>query len=86
MAENTGVLPEPVDDLLNLLDVYPWVGCLHVNLKERMTEDAFAEAPSVRVGFLGEYELLYRRNGNVFGNVIGIAAGEAQKPRHETNE
>ena len=86
MAEDTGVLPEPVDDLLDLLDVYPWVGCLHVNLEERMTEDAFAEAPSVRVGFLGEYELLYGRNVNVFGKVIRIATGDEQKPRKKANE
>ena len=86
MTENTGVLTKPIDDLTYLVEVHPGVGCLHVNLEKRMTENTFSEAPSFRVGFLGEYELFWCGNRYVFGNVIRIATGDAQKARRETKE
>ena len=86
MAKDTGVLPEPINDFMNLFEVHPRVRCLHVDLEERMTENAFAEAPAIRVGCLREYELFRRCIRYVFGDVIRIAAGVAQKSRQETNE
>ena len=49
-----------------------------MDLEERMTEKAFREAPAVRVALLGQYEFLRIRNGDVFGNIIGIATGNAE--------
>ena len=86
MAINTRFLPKPIDNLLNLFDIHPGVGSLRMNLEKRMTENAFTEAPSVRVGFLSEDELFRRRNRDIFGNLIRIAACCAKKPQHETNQ
>lgn len=57
-----------------------------MDLEDRVADKAFREPPAVRVGLLGQYELIQRRNRNVFGNVIGIATGNAEDSQNEEDK